>query len=168
MVVEYLKTSVSRAILVEVRLLSGIDLFYQNFTSEDDYIFMGKVYGYAPVFYSGSQRTLELENTSASVILPNMPPINEYVWQNDGLRKAIVIVIQMFPDNPSASPLQDMLVVKSSKFEGAEIKIDLQSPFSAVEALFPSVYFRTGTGNGRTDIPGLVPEVPRSTNVQVQ
>lgn len=168
MVVEYLKTSVSRAILVEVRLLSGIDLFYQNFTSTEDYIFMGKVYEYAPVFYSGSQRTLELENTSASIILPNMPPINEYVWQNDGLRKAIVIVIQMFPDNPNASPIQDMLVVKSSKFEGAEIKIDLQSPFSAVEALFPSVYFRTGTGNGRTDIPGLVPEVPRSTNVQVQ
>lgn len=168
MTVEYLKTSVSRAILVEVRLLSGIDLYYQNFTNESDYIFMGKAYSYAPIFYSGSQRTLELENTSASIILPNIPPINEYVWQNDGLRKAIVIVIQMFPFNANATPLQDMLVVKSSKFEGAEINIDLQSPFSAVEALFPSIYFRTGTGNGRIDIPGLVPEVPRSSQVQVQ
>ena len=168
MVLEHLKTSVSKATLIEVRLLSGIDLFYQNFQSSTDYIFNGKAYSYAPVFYSGSQRTLELENTSASVILPNIPPINEYVWQNDGFRKAIVVVIQIFPDNPNATPIQDMLVVKSSKFEGAEIAIDLQSPFSAVEALFPSVYFRTGTGNGRIDIPGLVPEVPRSTQVQVQ
>lgn len=165
---EYLKTSVSRAILVEVRLLSGIDLYYQNFLPEQIYVFMGKAYEYAPIAYSGSQRTLELENTSANIVLPNMPPINEYVWQNDGLRKAIVIVIQMFPDNPNATPLQDMLVVKSSKFEGAEINIDLQSPFSAVEALFPSVYFRTGTGNGRIDIPGLIPEVPRSSKVNMQ
>ena len=168
MTLEYLKTSVRRSILVEVRLLSGIDLFYQNVVPEDDYIFFGKVYEYAPIYYSGSQRTLELENVSANIILPNVPPINEYVWQNDGLRKAIVTVIQMFPDNVNATPIQDMLVVKSSRFEGAEINIDLQSPFSAVEALFPSVYFRTGTGNGRTDIPGLVPEVPRSTQVQVQ
>jgi hypothetical protein len=168
MTIEYLKTSVERAILIEVRLLSGIDLFYQNFTPDSDYIFMGRVYEYAPIFYTGSQRTLELENTSANIILPNIPPINEYVWQNDGFRKAIVTVIQMFPSNHSATPIQDMLVVKSSRFEGAEINIDLQSPFSAVEALFPSVYFRTGTGNGRIDIPGLVPEVPRSTSVNVQ
>jgi hypothetical protein len=168
MVLEHLKTSVSKATLIEVHLLSGIDLFYQNFQAGLDYIFNGKTYSYAPVFYSGSQRTLELENTSASVILPNIPPINEYVWNNDGFRKAIVVVIQVFPDNPNASPIRDMLVVKSSRFEGAEISIDLQSPFSAVEAVFPSVYFRTGTGNGRIDIPGLVPEVPRSTQVQVQ
>jgi hypothetical protein len=168
MTVEYLKTSVERAILVEVRLLSGIDLFYQNFTADTDYIFLGRVYEYAPIYYTGSQRTLELENTSANIILPNIPPINEYVWQNDGFRKAIVTVIQMFPNNHAATPIQDMLVVKSSRFEGAEINIDLQSPFSAVEALFPSIYFRTGTGNGRIDIPGLVPEVPRNTSVNVQ
>jgi hypothetical protein len=81
------------------------------------------------------------------------------------LRKAIVTVTQFFPDNVNATPIRDVLVVKSSKFQNAEIEIQLQSPFSAVGAYFPNTYFRTGGGNGRVDIIGLVPEVPRSAQV---
>lgn len=165
MVLEHLKSATRLAIAVKVILASGIVLQYQNFDPTSPYTFENETYEYSPISYSGSQRTLELDNQSAVISLPSIPPITNFVWDNNGLRKAVVIVTQFFPDNPNATPIRDVLVVKSSKFQNAEIEIQLQSPFSAVGAFFPSVYFRTGSGNGRVDIIGLIPEVPRSSQV---
>ncbi len=165
MTLEHLKSATRQAIAVKVILKSGTELKLQNFNPTGVYTFNSESYSYSPLEYSGSARTLELDNSSATIYLPNFPLIANQVWTNDGLRKAIVIVNIFFPDNQNATPIRDMLVVKSSKFTSAYVEVQLQSPFSAVGAYFPSIYFRTGTGGGRVDIIGLIPEVPRSSQV---
>lgn len=166
MPLEHLKSSTSTAVCVKVILASGIVRRYQNFLPSAPYTFFGESYDYSPLEYSGSPRSLELDNQSATVSLPNYPVIANEVWNNNGLRKAIVIVTEFFPENSNATPIRDILTVKSSKFLQAQIEIQLQSPFSAVGAFFPSVHFRTGSGGANwSTIVGLIPEVPRTSQV---
>ena len=160
-----LQTTVRQAITVKVILESGIELRLQNFLPTAPYIFNGEKYNYSPLEYSGIARSSNLDNSSATIYLPNVPLIAHEVWNNDGFRKAIVLVTLFFPENPEAIPIQDKLLGKGSKFANSRIEVQLQSAFSAVGAYFPSLHYRTGSGNGDINIIGLVPELPRSGSV---
>lgn len=165
MTLTHLQTTVRQAITVKVTLETGQEIRLQNFIPTAPYIFNGESYDYAPLEYTGMARSSNLDNASSTIYLPNLPVIAREVWNNDGLRKAIVLVTLFFPDNPDALPIQDKLIGKGSKFVDGRIEVQLQSAFSAVGAYFPSTHYRTGTGNGNINIVGLVPELPRTTQV---
>lgn len=143
------------------------EYFYQNF-SENDLEFESRTYSFIPIDFTPPARNLDLDNTTAKALLPNLPEILQAVEENDGFRDSIVETKCVFPDIPNSSPYAlDLMVVRSSRVTGTGIEIEMQSPFSAVGAAFPSVYWTTGTSNEGLDITGFVPEVPIVASVRL-
>jgi hypothetical protein len=147
---------------------NGVEYCYQNFLHNQDYTYNGRIYEFAPINYYPPARSLDLENNSTKITLPNFPEILALTEQNDGFRDAVIQATCLFPDNLNASPYAlDIMTVRSTKITGASIDFELQSPFSAVDALFPSIYFTTGISENGLNIPGFLPEVPISARVDL-
>ena len=148
---------------------SGVTYRFQNFLHNQDYEYLGNIYESAPINYQVPARSLDLENNSTQITLPNLPEIRELVEANDGFRDAIVQVTCIFPDNPNASPYAiDLMSVRSVRVAGADLVFELQSPFSSVDAFFPSIYYTTGTSAQGLSIIGFLPEVPIVSRVDLQ
>jgi hypothetical protein len=147
---------------------NGTEYRFQNFLHNQDYSYGGKIYEFAPINYTVPGRSLDLENNQTKLTLPNFPEILTIVEQNDGFRDAIVQAICIFPDNLNATPYAvDIMTARSAKIVGSAIEFDLQSPFSAVDGLFPSIYFTTGTSEAGLGIVGFLPEVPLVARVDL-
>ena len=148
---------------------NGTEYRFQNFLHNQDYSYNGKIYEFAPIDYTVPGRSLDLENNNTKVVLPNFPEILTIVEQNDGFRDAIVQGVCIFPDNVNATPYAlDIMTVRSCKISGGAIEFDLQSPFSAVDGLFPSIYYTTGISESGLNIVGFLPEVPLVAKVDLQ
>jgi hypothetical protein len=163
---EHLRASTTIAVLVEIAVPNGSVYRYQNYQPEQ-FAWGGKLYDYAPFQWNGAPKNLDLDNVSATLVLPNLPPIRFFVQENDGLRKTSFTITEFFPKNANAAAVPTRLQGRSSRIQKAEIEIQLQSPMSAIGAIFPGVSFRTGAGLGRLDLPGLIPELPRQ-GIQVR
>jgi hypothetical protein len=149
-------------------LCNGVYYNYQNFLHNQDYSYNGKIYSFAPINYYPPSRSLDLENNSCKITLPNFPEVLVIVEQNDGFREAIVTGYCIFPDNTNATPYSiDTMSVRSCRIQGATIEFDLQSPLSAIEALFPSIYYTSGNSEAGLKIPGFLPEVPLNPGVNL-
>lgn len=143
------------------------EYYYQNFSKLAKQT-SGQNWDYVPIDFTPPARNLDLDNTSAKAILPNVPEIRQAIEQNNGFRDAIVETQCIFPDNPDASPYSlDLMVIQSTRISGMSIEINLQSPFSAVAGRFPSIYWTTGTSASGLEITGFVPEVPVIAQVKL-
>jgi hypothetical protein len=146
----------------------GTSYRFQNFVVGETIVTNNNTYIYVPIDYTPPAKSLDLENASTKIRLPNFPDILEAVEQNDGFRNAIVQAIAIFPDNSNANHYaSDLLVVAATKVLGAVIEFDLQSPFSAVNALFPSIFFTTGFNPNGLNIIGFVPEIPVNSRTDI-
>jgi hypothetical protein len=162
------KSSVRVGLFIKIITPEYSEYYYQNFSTED-VIESGKTYNFVPIDFTPPARNLNLDNVSATVILPNLPDIRQAVEQNDGFRDAIVESKCMFPDNLNISPYAyDLMVVSGSKVSGMSIEISLRSPFSAVTGRFPSTFWTTGRSAVGLNIVGFVPEVPITSNVNLR
>ena len=143
------------------------EYFYQNF-SQENMIFESRSWSFIPIEFTPPARNLDLDNTTAKALLPNLPEILQAVEENDGFRDSIIETKCVFPDIPNSSPYAlDLMVVRSSRVAGTSIEIEMQSPFSAIGANFPTVFWTTGTSASGLDIAGFVPEVPVVANVRL-
>ena len=127
---------------------------YQTYCVED-YIFCGDAYEFLPFTYSGTTRKLEQDNNAATISLPNVAfanaqtnPLIDFIKRNNGLRRAIVEIITLFPSDPTFPPTTDRLMVASSSL-GENIELQLQNATSAVAANVPQLHFT------RVDFPEL-------------
>lgn len=143
------------------------EYYYQNF-SKTTQQHLGQNWQFIPIDFTPPARNLDLDNTSAKAILPNLVEIRQAVEQNDGFRDSIVETQCVFPDNPDANPYAlDLMIVQSARISGVVIEINLQSPFSAVAGRFPSSFWTTGTSASGLEITGFVPEVPVVAQVKL-
>lgn len=143
-------------------------LNFQNHTS-GNVNWNNKTWSYIPIDITPPPRNLDLDNVSAKASLPNIPEILQAVKENDGFRDAVVFMYCIFPDSVNTSPYaQDLLLIRATKINGAAIEFEMQSPFSAVSALFPSVFYITGKNPAALNITGYVPEVPVVSSVNLQ
>ena len=143
------------------------EYYYQNFqkaTKENS----GKNWLYVPIEFTPPARNLDLDNTTAKALLPNLVEIRQAIEENNGFRDSIVETRCVFPDNPNASAYSlDLMIIRSTRISGMSIEIELQSPFSAVSANFPSVFWTTGTSPAGLEITGFIPEVPVVSQVKL-
>lgn len=143
------------------------EYYYQNF-SKTPYIELGKEYRYVPINFTPPSRNLNLDNQTATIVLPNLPEIRQELESNNGFRDAIVESKCIFPDNLNASPYaHDLLIVASSGVAGMGIEISLKSPFSAITGRFPSLFWTTGVSVAGLEVVGFVPEVPITASVNL-
>jgi hypothetical protein len=162
------KSSVRIGTFIKIITPEYSEYYYQNF-SKEDVIESGKSYLFIPIDFTPPARNLNLDNVSATVVLPNLPEIRQAVEENDGFRDAIVETKCVFPDNLNVSPFAyDLMIVSNSKVSGMSIDITLRSPFSAVGGRFPSAFWTTGSGSNGLNIVGFVPEVPITANVNLR
>jgi hypothetical protein len=165
--VEINKSSARVGTLIKIITPEYSEYYYQNF-SIDDFIDSGRNYIYVPIDFTPPVRTLNLDNISATVVLPNLPEIRQAIEQNNGFRDAIVETKCIFPDNLNISPYtHDLMIVSNSKVSGMSIDITLRSPFTAISGTFPSTYWTTGNGAIGLNMVGFVPEVPIRANVNL-
>lgn len=143
MPLEHLSAQTETGLLIEIQLPNGSIARYQNYAPLQSIVWSGngQTYTYLPMKYSGTPRSLELDNTQATVYLANNEVIRAFLKLNDGLRRANIVIRTIFPNNPNAAPIVDRLQVISSKFDYPEIVLDLKSPISAIGAKFPTRYF---------------------------
>lgn len=162
---EYNKETTRIGTLFYIKNKGGIDFAFQNFVTTP-YSWRGKTYQYAPIEYIPAARTIDLDVTQASAIVPNIPPISDYMEAYKGFKDCVVQAFIIFPDNANATPVaHDPLVIASSRISGAEIEFSLENPFG-VASKFPSIYFTTGLDPSPRRV-GYVPEVPYTGSVDV-
>jgi hypothetical protein len=141
---------------------------YQNFVFDSQASWNNETYEFAPIDYTPPGRSLDLDNNSTKVTLPNYPEILSALEQNDGFRDAIVSAVCVFPDNSNSTPFAlDLMMVRSSNVQEASITFELQSPFSAVSASFPSIYFTSGNSPSGNEIIGNIPQVPMNARSDI-
>lgn len=144
-------------VLFDLKLANGNRYRFQNFDASGAIAWEGKTYDYLPIGYAGAPRSLQLDNSSITAVLPNAALLRNFVRGNDGLRKASVTITRIFPDEPNTQPYLDRLQVQSSSFQYPKLEIKLRSPFSTIEGKIPSIYFDSKR----------FPELPTTTNVQL-
>jgi hypothetical protein len=125
---------------IELRFASGARLYYQNY-SPNTLSIGGKNYQPLPMDYAGVPNFLELDNTGVSAALPNSQVIRDLFHSNDGLRRTIVILTQIFIDEPGAVPIKALLQVRSSSIDYPSITLELESPLDAIGGQVPNKYF---------------------------
>jgi hypothetical protein len=154
MVLTHLNKSikVARLLLVDV---PDVGVFRYQTVCVDDYIFCGEAYEFLPFTYSGTTRRLEQDNNAATLSLPNIAfsngqanPLLDFIKRNNGLRRTIVEITTLFPQDPTYPTTTDRLMVASSSI-GENIQLKLQNPTSAVSANVPQLHFT------RVDFPEL-------------
>lgn len=161
------KSNVRIGCLIRVVTADYSEYHYQNFDT-DSVTIDGRTYDFVPIDFIPPQKTLDLDNATARILLPNLPEIRQTIEEKDGFRNSITETRCVFPDAFTWNPyLLDLMFVRSTKITGTVIEIDLQSPFSAVGALFPSIYWTTGNSPGGLDIVGFAPEVPYVSQVNL-
>lgn len=148
-----------------MRNKGGVDFAFQNFVTTP-YTWRNKVYQYAPIEYTPAARSIDQDGAQANAILPNIPPISDYMETYEGFKDCVVQAYIIFPDNANATPVaHDLMVIASSKISGVAIEFSLENPFT-VTSKFPSIYFTTGL-NPNSQRVGYVPEVPYTGSVDV-
>lgn len=125
---------------IELRFPSGFRLYYQNY-HPTALLIAGKTYQPLPMDYAGVPNFLELDNTGISAILPNSVLIRDLLQSNDGLRKTIVVLTQIFIDESGATPVKALLQVRSSSIDYPSITLELESPLDEIGGQIPNKYF---------------------------
>jgi hypothetical protein len=161
--------SVQVGLLVRLQLQDGLIFLYQNFSIEPiEWDGDGKVYNYLAMGeFTPPPRSLEPNSSNATLELPNDKTYRQFIEDNGGLRRSLLNVSLVYlpylaSDIPQVWRFQ--LSDDPIQYDGASIRINMQSPLSITgRGSIPSVHWRTGTGNGNPDLPGLV-QVPRSSS----
>lgn len=91
--------------------------------------------------YAGVPNFLELDNTGITATIPNSPTVKDLFQANDGLKKTIVILTQIFIEEPGAVPIKSLLQVRSSSVDYPSISLELESPLDAIGGQIPNKYF---------------------------
>jgi len=125
---------------IELRFPSGSKLYYQNY-NPTALLIGGKTHQPLSMDYAGVPNFLELDNTGITATLPNSPIIRDLFQSNNGLRKTIVILTQIFIDQPGAVPIRSLLQVRASSVDYPSISLELESPLDAIGGQIPNKYF---------------------------
>ena len=169
MVQSYDKASIEIGLLVTLQLKSTQIYRYQNFSVEP-IVWAGdnRSYSYLPIGeFTPPPRSLDPNSQAATLELPNQTTFRQFIEDNDGLRKALLNVeIVFLPYNPTDR--QQMFRFQLSEdpiqYTSASILLNMESPLSITgRGAVPTVHWRTGSGGGDPNLPGLV-QVPRSSS----
>jgi hypothetical protein len=125
---------------IELRFPTGARLYYQNY-DPNPLLIGGKTYQPLSMDYAGVPNFLELDNTGITAILPNSPMVRDIFQANDGLKKTMVLLTQIFIDEPGAVPIRSLLQVRSSSIDYPSISLELESPLDAIGGQIPNKYF---------------------------
>lgn len=130
--------------LIEITDSSGDTKRFQNHCSRA-YFFRGNAY--APLNFSGlpmPSQQLDFSNSDIDVTLGNaslktdsLRPVREWLKATGDLHEARVIVFHLWPDDPTAPPIQSVYQVLDVSVGGA-IELNWRSPIEAINAVFPS------------------------------
>lgn len=118
-----------------------LTLRFQNYQPGQTIAWDGQAYDYAGFQYSGSSRSLESQNTSATVTIANTPLIRSHVNLRDGLRGAIVRITSIYPDSPNQPVVTERMQIAAPEFTEAAIVFQLESLLDAIQGTVPTVRF---------------------------
>ncbi len=166
----YDRAAVGVGLLAQLQLKTGQIFRYQNFNPfPEPLIWQGdnKSYTYLPMGeFTPPPRSLESNSQNSTLELPNEKTFRQFIEDNNGLRRSLLnIQLVYLPYVPNDIPQvwRFQLSDDPIQYDGASIRVNMQSPLSITgRGAVPSVHWRTGSGNGNPDLPGLV-QVPRSS-----
>jgi hypothetical protein len=125
---------------LQLRFPSGAKLFYQNY-HPTPLLIAGATYQPLGMDFAGVPNFLELDNTGITANLPNSSALRDIFQANDGLKKTMIELTQIFIDEPGATPVRALLQVRSSSIDYPSISLELESPLDAIGGQIPNKYF---------------------------
>ena len=136
------------ATLIEVKLPNTKEpMRYQNWC-QGEYFWRGNPYLFAAfVGAPSTSRQTTFDNSGVQVVLENrsaridgLRPIREQLKATEGWARARVTLIQIWPEDLTATPIIERLQIMNSGIGGARVDFSLQSPFNAVNGVVPAFY----------------------------
>jgi hypothetical protein len=131
--------------LIEIEAQTGEIRRYQNYCSEP-YYFRNNQYN--PLNFSGlplPPQQLDYSNSDVDVTLGNsteridaLRPVREWLKRTGDLAEARVTVHHLWPDDPTAPPIQSVYQILDISV-GGSVELNWRSPVEAIGAVFPSV-----------------------------
>lgn len=115
--------------------------YFQNFRPGESFEFRNNDYIFLPFDVPSTSESLEIDSFSASIRLASTQFIRNLLFQEVDLRKSIVKIYTVFPNNIGAEYKEETTQISSySQVEGV-IEISCLSPLSAVDGEIPSKRF---------------------------
>lgn len=166
-------TAVEVTSLIKVNFRRGGEVRYQNFLPLQNYSFIGQDYSYLPFSIPDIPESMEGDSFSVNATLANSPPVDGFVRRSLLDESRVDLYVLLRADGTEYFRRYGLLIVSTAVIREAQgqnerIEITLESRENAIAGTVPGLYYKIGSGNGRVDIVGLIPGIPRSTNIDIR
>lgn len=127
--------------LLDIKTPSKKLYYFQNYSPGNTLTIDGKNYQWLPFNVANFSESLDINSEAFDIQVVNTPTVGQFFQLEGDIRKSIVVLRTVFPNDPGATPDIERSQVSSYTFTKAMVQISCASPIMAINNSVPTRVF---------------------------